>query len=591
MKRQRERSDHYSSLLSLYPREEVEPVLDYAKKLKAWFQYDHPEEKVHSLGRILEKIMDTAAAHDGLVGGRTVEHECFSARLKAILEGNHDLIGELNSFSLPVFQISLDVEEKKETEAAMERNTVGNEEPMDFVKKLDGKSGKDGCGELLKNFRLRKEGSMSLGDVCDFGHRVTEGHPDLQLDFLDSMPIAEATPLADYLSGLKSSERRNCRVDEMQKESPESFQDCGKNKESEFVKADGSQVKGGGHDNEEKKTETTTESKTVRQRMDFIKKLKIKKCGEDGLEKFLKNFNFLKKRSMTSVDVFDSGPNLTEGHCDLQEKFLSCKPLSELEKPLAHHLSDSLSTDLTNTGAADEPRKKRRNDKEAKLIKGDEAGVKARDGEAEKIREGIEFFEKVKKRLPCEVSHMTFLKLFFFYSKGKIRKAEFVKTVASFIGNYPDLMGDFDNFLRNCESVNVLEVRGCKERDRRREKQSMEGCKRSTARRRLPNHHGRNVFKCEDEQYELDMLVEWFKSAVKYAEELGGSGTVRNMEKNMGERIFRRCIERLYGDQGLEILDILDKDTKRALPVLRMRLRKKLEELVRYRQSFENHQG
>ncbi|KAJ6424269.1 hypothetical protein OIU84_025120 [Salix udensis] len=241
---------------------------------------------------------------------------------------------------------------------------------------------------------------MSLGDVCDFGHRVTEGHPDLQLDFLDSMPIAEATPLADYLSGLKSSERRNCRVDEMQKESPESFQDCGKNKESEFVKADGSQVKGGSHDNEEKKTETTTESKTVRQRMDYIKKLKIKKCGEDGLEKFLKNFNFLKKRSRTSVDAFDSGPNLTEGHGDLQEKFLGCKRLSELEKPLAHHLSDSLSTDLTNTGAADQ--KKRRNDKEAKLIKGDEAGVKARDGEAEKIREGIGFFEKVKKRLPCE---------------------------------------------------------------------------------------------------------------------------------------------------------------------------------------------
>ncbi|KAJ6424268.1 hypothetical protein OIU84_025119 [Salix udensis] len=135
MKRQRERSDHYSSLLSLYPREEVEPVLDYAKKLKAWFQYDLPEEKIHSLGRILEKIMDTAAAHDGLVGGRTVEHEYFSARLKAILEGNHDMIGELNSFSRPVFEISLDVEEKKETEAAMESNTVGNEEPMDFVRK------------------------------------------------------------------------------------------------------------------------------------------------------------------------------------------------------------------------------------------------------------------------------------------------------------------------------------------------------------------------------------------------------------------------------------------------------------------------
>lgn len=593
MKRQREHSDHYRSLLSQYPREEVEPALNYSKKLKAWFQYDQPEEKIRSLGRILEKFMETAAAHDGLVGGLTVVFENFSARVKEILGGNHDLIAGLNSFLRPEFQISLDVEEKKETEPAMESKTVGDGERMDFVKKLDGKCGKDVCGALLKNFRLRKEESMSLADVCDFGHRVTEGHPDLLLDFLYSMPITEATPVAYYLPGLKSSERRNCRVDELQKESPESFEVCGKNRESEFVKAGGSQVKGGSHDNEEEKeTETTTESKTFRQGMDFINKLKIK-CGEDGLEKFLKIFKLLKKGSRTLVDVFDSGLKLTEGHGDLQEDFIKFMPLSELEKPLAYHLSDLLSTDLTNTRAADVPQKKRQNDKEAKLITGDEAEVKASDSEAEKIREGIGFFEKVKKRLPCEMSHKTFLKLFFYYSKGKIGKAELVKMVANLIGNYPDLMSDFYNFWRNCESVNVLEVRGCKARDRRRQKQSREepdfsSCKRSTPRRRLPNHHERNVFKCEDEQYELDMLVEWFKSAVIYAEEMGG-GPVKDKENKMSGRIFLRCIERLYGDQGLEILDIFDKDPQRALPVLRLRLQKKLEELIRYRQSFEKH--
>lgn len=243
MKRQREHSDHYRSLLSQYPREEVEPALNYSKKLKAWFQYDQPEEKIRSLGRILEKFMDTAAAHDGLVGGLTVVLENFSARVKEILGGNHDLIGGLNSFLRPEFQISLDVEEKKETEPAMESKTVGDGERMDFVKKIDGKCGKDVCGALLKNFRLRKEGSMSLADVCDFGHRVTEGHPDLLLNFLYSTPITEATSLAYYLHGLESSELRNCRVDELQKESSESFEVCGRNRESEFVKAGGSQVK------------------------------------------------------------------------------------------------------------------------------------------------------------------------------------------------------------------------------------------------------------------------------------------------------------------------------------------------------------
>ncbi|KAJ7013584.1 hypothetical protein NC653_003288 [Populus alba x Populus x berolinensis] len=86
------------------------------------------------------------------------------------------------------------------------------------------------------------------------------------------------------------------------------------------------------------------------------------------------------------------------------------------------------------------------------------------------------------------------------------------------------------------------------------------------------------------------MLVEWFKSAVIHAEEMGG-GTVKNKGNNMTGRIFLRCIERLYGDQGLEILNIFDKDPQRALPVLRLRLQEKLEELIRYRQSFEKHHG
>ncbi|KAJ6965258.1 hypothetical protein NC652_003224 [Populus alba x Populus x berolinensis] len=329
--------------------------------------------------------MDTAAAHDGLVGGLTVVLENFSARVKEILGGNHDLIGGLNSFLRPEFQISLDVEEKKETEPAMKSKTVGDGERMDFVKKIDGKYGKDVCGALLKNFRLRKEGSMSLADVCDFGHRVTEGHPDLLLNFLYSTPITEATSLVYYLPGLESSELRNCRVDELQKESSESFEVYGRNRESEFVKAGGSQ-----------ESETTTESKTFRQGMDFINKLKIK-CGEDGLEKFLKIFKLLKKGSRTLVDVFDSGLKLTEGHGDLQEDFIKFMPLSELEKPLAYHLSDLLSTDLTNTRAADVPQKKRQNDKETKLIMGDEAEVKASDSEAKRLEKELDSSRRLRR--------------------------------------------------------------------------------------------------------------------------------------------------------------------------------------------------
>lgn len=47
-----------------------------------------------------------------------------------------------------------------------------------------------------------------------------------------------------------------------------------------------------------------------------------------------------------------------------------------------------------------------------------------------------------------------------------------------------------------------------------------------------------------------------------------------------------RCIERLYGDHGLDVMDVLRKNAPLSLPVILTRLKQKQEEWARCRSDF-----
>ncbi|KAF3335498.1 Paired amphipathic helix protein Sin3-like 2 [Carex littledalei] len=57
-------------------------------------------------------------------------------------------------------------------------------------------------------------------------------------------------------------------------------------------------------------------------------------------------------------------------------------------------------------------------------------------------------------------------------------------------------------------------------------------------------------------------------------------GLGKPMENYFSVR-HRRCIERLYGDHGIEMLEILPKKPEKALPIILARLMQKLEEVDR----------
>ncbi|MED6106260.1 hypothetical protein PIB30_003219 [Stylosanthes scabra] len=107
------------------------------------------------------------------------------------------------------------------------------------------------------------------------------------------------------------------------------------------------------------------------------------------------------------------------------------------------------------------------------------------------------------------------------------------------------------------------------------------------------NQYEESLFRCEDDRFELDMLLESVNATTKRVEELlekinnniiKGDSPVR-IEEHL-TALNLRCIERLYGDHGLDVMDVLKKNASLALPVILTRLKQKQEEWARCRADF-----
>ncbi|CAN6340946.1 unnamed protein product [Urochloa humidicola] len=106
------------------------------------------------------------------------------------------------------------------------------------------------------------------------------------------------------------------------------------------------------------------------------------------------------------------------------------------------------------------------------------------------------------------------------------------------------------------------------------------------------NQYEESLFRCEDDRFELDMLLESVNAAIRRVEEL-----IEKMDKSLKPdssihidehltSLNMRCIERLYGDHGLDVMDVLRKNADVALPVILTRLKQKQEEWSRCQSDF-----
>ncbi|KAK8913605.1 Paired amphipathic helix protein Sin3-like 4 [Platanthera zijinensis] len=107
------------------------------------------------------------------------------------------------------------------------------------------------------------------------------------------------------------------------------------------------------------------------------------------------------------------------------------------------------------------------------------------------------------------------------------------------------------------------------------------------------NQYEESLFRCEDDRFELDMLLESVNATTKRVEEMLEKiqdNTIKPESPFRIEEHFSslnlRCIERLYGDHGLDVMDVLRKNASLALPVILTRLKQKQDEWSRCRTDF-----
>ncbi|KAG6507137.1 hypothetical protein ZIOFF_032478 [Zingiber officinale] len=102
------------------------------------------------------------------------------------------------------------------------------------------------------------------------------------------------------------------------------------------------------------------------------------------------------------------------------------------------------------------------------------------------------------------------------------------------------------------------------------------------------------LLRCEDDRYELDMLLRKLASTAKKVDSLLekfptdkiGPGTASVVESHFTAEDLR-CIQQLYSDFGSEVICLLRTNGSIILPIIRNRLQQKLEEGSRKRVDLE----
>ncbi|KAK6588831.1 Sin3 like paired amphipathic helix containing [Cryptosporidium xiaoi] len=100
------------------------------------------------------------------------------------------------------------------------------------------------------------------------------------------------------------------------------------------------------------------------------------------------------------------------------------------------------------------------------------------------------------------------------------------------------------------------------------------------------NVYEENLFKCEDERFELDMVIENNRSTINVLEPISEEISKLPLDERKNFRLRKppfsiihlKAISRIYGDNGSEILELLKRTPYSCVPVILNRLRQKDEE-------------
>jgi paired amphipathic helix protein Sin3a len=248
------------------------------------------------------------------------------------------------------------------------------------------------------------------------------------------------------------------------------------------------------------------------------------------------------------------------------------------------------------------------------------------------------FFEKVKAALPTRELWNELLKCLDLYSKEVLSRNEMISLVADLFGKHTDLLEEFKEMLHQrggaggnsddiwqsmpLSAIDLSQCHRCTPSYRRlprsypyapaSERSEVDeavlnnlwvsvptGSEDFSFKNMRKNQYEEALFKCEDERYEIDMVIDQNNSTIRILEPLAEEikaivgveskedGNYARFQYRLDKRTFGKvhlnAISRIYGEHGPDILELLRKWPAGAVPIILERLRQKRQEWVKAR--------
>eukprot|EP00047_Mylnosiga_fluctuans_P012588 m.27016 g.27016 ORF g.27016 m.27016 type:complete len:1120 (+) comp4360_c0_seq1:36-3395(+) len=356
--------------------------------------------------------------------------------------------------------------------------------------------------------------------------------------------------------------------------------------------------------------------------INYVNKIKNRFANQLEIYKaFLEILHTYQKEQKSIQEVYNQVATLFSAHPDLLEEFSQFLPEAvPAAEAHAHAISRSQAraapTRPTPEKKAAQPPKR--------------APQKPLDFQNSNLQE-LGFFEKVKKALRSETAYDNFLRCLNLYSHEIVGRSDLLMLLMPFLSPHPDLLAWFKTFVGHKDDpARVMDGLA----DASNGRIDLSQCKRlDTSYRALPsqfskplctgrdklrpeiletlndswvsfpawsedsaflatkkNAYEEAIFRCEDERYELDVVLESNLSTIRQLErvmkEIQALPADQQKEyklntKNMhgaSETIYRKAITRLYGDKVEDVFQAMRRDAVNAVPVVLRRLRQKQAE-------------
>ncbi|KAK3021275.1 hypothetical protein RJ639_047266 [Escallonia herrerae] len=203
--------------------------------------------------------------------------------------------------------------------------------------------------------------------------------------------------------------------------------------------------------------------------------------------------------------------------------------------------------------------------------------AKANKRDDRAIEAAVEFVNKVRKRFATDdLAFKAFLDTMARYQRRHLSDDQVDQEFRVFFRGDPDLYIDFTRFLAD----SVEKKRGSTQTswDSTGWAKRGGGTYTSNVNKRKKTFIEKTQDACEDKKYEVDVVVELLRSTANKAKDY----IDQKPERESFSVLNLRCIERLYGEHGSEVVDRLLQNSACRMPIVHRRLCQKLKDAEAY---------